>query len=138
MSVGAVDIGTSDSGDGVLRLRFGLATGPVASQFVALGVETRGGVAAYDRLSFTARAQQAMRMSVQMQTEQSRWERSVYVDVFNQSHTIFFDEFRQLEGSPAAAPNLADVQRILFVVDTTNAKPGTLGRVWITAPQLQK
>jgi hypothetical protein len=137
-SVGAVDIGTSDSGDGVLRLRFGLATGPVASQFVALGVETRGGVAAYDRLSFTARAQQAMRMSVQMQTEQSRWERSVYVDVFNQSHTIFFDEFRQLEGSPAAAPNLADVQRILFVVDTTNAKPGTLGRVWITAPQLQK
>jgi len=137
-SVGAVDIGTSDSGDGVLRLRFGLATGPVASQFVALGVETRGGVAAYDRLSFTARAQQAMRMSVQMQTGQSRWERSVYVDVFNQSHTIFFDEFRQLEGNPAAAPNLADVQRILFVVDTTNAKPGTLGRVWITAPQLQK
>jgi hypothetical protein len=137
-SVGAVDVAASESGDGVLRMRFGLASGPAANQFVALGVETRGGVAPYDRVSFTARAQQAMRISVQLQTAHSRWERSVYVDNFNQTHTIFFDEFRQLEGPPATAPTLTDVQRILFVVDTTNTKPGSLGRVWITAPVLQK
>jgi len=137
-SLGAVDVSTSESGDGVLRLRFGLASGPVASQFVALGVETPGGVASYDRVSFVARSQQPMRISVQLQTEQSRWARSVYVDIFNQAHSIFFDEFRQVEGNPAPAPALADVKRILFVIDTTNTKPGTSARVWITAPVLQK
>ena len=137
-SLGAVDVSTSESGDGVLRLRFGLASGPVASQFVALGVETPGGVASYDRVSFVARSQQPMRISVQLQTEQSRWARSVYVDIFNQAHSIFFDEFRPVEGNPAPAPALADVKRILFVIDTTNTKPGTSGRLWITAPVLQK
>jgi hypothetical protein len=137
-SLGAMDASTSESGDSVLPLRLTLASGPLASQFVAFGVETPGGVASYDRVSFTVRAQQPMRISVQMQTEQSRWERSVYVDVFNQAHTIFFDDFRQVEGTPALAPPLGDVRRILFVVDTTNTKPGTSGRVWITAPALQK
>jgi hypothetical protein len=137
-SLGAVDASPSASGDNALRLRFGLANGPLASQFVALGVETPGGVASYDRLSFIARAQQTMRISVQLQTEQSRWERSVYVDFFNQPHTIFFDEFRQLDGPATPALTLADVKRILFVVDTTNAKPGTSGRLWIAAPTLQR
>jgi hypothetical protein len=137
-SLGVVEVSTSASGDSALRLRFGLASGPVASQFVALGVETPGGVPSYDRLDFVARSQQPMRLSVQLQTDQSRWERSVYVDIFNQEHSIFFDEFRQAEGSPVAAPPLADVKRILFVIDTTNTKPGTSGRVWITAPMLQK
>ena len=137
-SLGAVDVSVSESGDSALRLRFGLATGPVASQYVALGVQTPGGVASYDRLDFSARAEQPMRISVQLQTEQSRWERSVYVDIFNQPHTIFFDEFRQLEGPAAQAVTLADVRRILFVVDTTNTKPGASARLWITAPLLQK
>ena len=137
-SLGALDFATSESGESVLRLRFGLASGPPASQFVALGVQTPGGVASYDRVSFSVRAQQPMRISVQLQTEQARWERSVYVDIFNQAHSIPFDDFRQLEGSPASAIPLGDVRRILFVVDTTNTKPGTSGRLWIAAPMLQK
>jgi hypothetical protein len=137
-SVGALDVAASESGDRVLRLRFGLANGPPENQFVGLGVQTPGGVAAYDRLSFSVRAQQPMRISVQLQTDQARWERSVYVDIFNQPHSVFFDEFRQLEGPTASAIPLSDVRRILFVVDTTNTKPGTSGRLWISAPSLQR
>jgi hypothetical protein len=137
-SVGAVDVAATESGENGLRLRFGLATGPPANQYVALGVQTPRGIASFDRLEFAARAQQPMRISVQLQTEQARWERSVYVDTFSQPHTIFFDEFRLLEG-PAASPlTLADVRRILFVIDTTNTKPGVSGRLWITAPVLQR
>ena len=34
-------------------------------------------------------------------------------------------------------PPLADVRSLLFVVDTTNTKPGASGRIWITGPALK-
>jgi hypothetical protein len=137
-SLGAVDVAGTESGENALRLRFGLASGPPANQYVALGVQTPRGIGSYDRLTFAVRAQQPMRISVQLQTEQARWERSVYVDIFSQPYTIFFDEFRLLEGPAASVLPLADVRRILFVIDTTNTKPGASGRLWITAPALQR
>jgi hypothetical protein len=62
----------------------------------------------------------------------------VYVDSFNRTHTVFFDEFRPVEEGTESAVPLGDVKSVLFVVDTTNTKPGSSGRVWITEPALQK
>jgi hypothetical protein len=125
-------------GPSALRLRFGLSTGPPANQFVALGVATPKGVADARRLSFDARAEHPMRISVQLQTEKARWERSIYVDTFNQPHTIFFDEFVPIGDSETYRAPLADVRNVLFVVDTVNTKPGTSGRIWISAPRLEE
>jgi hypothetical protein len=137
-SLGAFDVAPSVTSPAVLRLRFGLASTPATNQFVALAVDTPQGVAPNDRLTFAARAERPMRISVQLRTGQSRWARSVYVDSFSLSHTIFFDEFRPVEESTESAVALADVKSVLFVVDATNTKPSASGRLWITEPTLQK
>jgi len=115
-----------------------LASGPPASQFVALSVDTPRGVAPNDRISFQARAERPLRISVQLRAGQSRWARSVFVDTVNQPHVIPFDDFRGVdEAAPGRVP-VSDVKTVLFVIDTTNTKPGTSGRLWIAAPALQK
>jgi hypothetical protein len=142
-SLAAVDLVSSLPGPGTtvessLRLRFGLSGGVPASQFTALTVDTPQGVEPSNRVAFIARAERPMRISVQMQTDKARWQRSIYVDTFNQPHTIFFDEFMPVGEADAGRAPLADVRSILFVVDTTNTKPGVSGRVWIAAPSLQE
>ncbi|HUK34080.1 MAG TPA: hypothetical protein VLV86_09235 [Vicinamibacterales bacterium] len=137
-SVGEVDAVASPAGEGALRLRFGLASAPTTSQFVALGVDAPQGIASSDRVTFAARAEQPMRISVQVMTEQSRWERSVYVDTFSQAHTVMFHEFRPVAGSGENPIPLDRVTALLFVIDTTNTKPGTSGQLWIGAPALAK
>jgi len=137
-SLGALDLATPVTGENSLRLRFALSGGAPASQFTALGVATPQGIAQSDRISFTARAERPMRISVQLQTGKARWQRSIYVDTFNQPHTIFFDEFTPVGDTDTYRAPLADVRNILFVVDTVNTKPGASGRLWISSPALQE
>jgi hypothetical protein len=136
-SLGAVDVAAPSTPMVGLRLRFGLASAPAVNQFVALTTDTPKGIAPNDRITFAARSEHPMRLSVQLWTERTRWARSVYVDIFNQTHTVFFDDFRPVETSAPGAVPVGDVKAVLFVVDTTNTKPGTSGRIWITEPQLQ-
>jgi hypothetical protein len=137
-SLGAVDIVQAPTGESSLRLRFGLSGGVPANQYTALAVSTPQGVAADNRLSFEARAEQPMRISVQLQTDTARWQRSIYVDTFSQPHTIFFDEFTPVEASATYRAPLASVRNVLFVVDTVNTKPGASGRLWISSPRLEQ
>ena len=48
------------TGENALRLRFGLSTA-AANQFVALSVATPQGIASFDRLGFSARAEKQLR-----------------------------------------------------------------------------
>jgi hypothetical protein len=138
ISLGAVDVAASLTAEKALRLRFGLASGPPANQFVALAIDTPHGAAPHDRVSFAARAERPMRISVQLRAGRSRWARSVYVDTVNQPHVIRFADFRGVdEGAQGPVP-VDDVKTVLFVVDTTNSKPGSSGRLWIAAPALQE
>ncbi len=59
----------------------------------------RDGVAAYDRLTFSIRAEHPMRISVQLRAgddqgpaSRERWKRTVYVDASAQERTVFFDD----------------------------------------------
>jgi hypothetical protein len=138
-SLGAVEVvDTGTTRQPALRWRFGLASGALAGQFVALIADLPQGAASSDRVAFTVRAERPMRISVQLRADRDRWQRSVYVDTFNRERTVSFEDF--LPAGPAATgkPPLADVRSLLFVVDTTNTKPGASGRIWITEPVLQR
>jgi hypothetical protein len=124
-----------------LRFRFGLAGGPLVGQVAALVLDRALGVAASDRVAFTMRAEQPMRVSVQLRTgdpESDRWARSVYVDSSDQEHTVYFDDMMPVGQTRTFKPALAEVRSLLFVVDTTNTKPGASGRIWITSAALKK
>jgi len=136
-SLGALDVTASLTPENSLRLRFGLATGAPAGQVVALSVQTPQGVARGDRLTFSARAETPMRISVQMRTQTARWRRSIHVDAFSEMHEVFFDEFAPVGDSATYRAPLDAVRSVLFVVDTTNTKPGASGRLWITAPRVE-
>jgi hypothetical protein len=126
-----------------LALRFGLATGGSLGQFAALGVATDGGLAAFDRLTFQARSEKSMRLSVQLRaavspTEQERWQRSIYLEPTDREITVFFDDFSPIGTTRTFKPPLADVGSIVFAIDTTNTSPGTSGRVWLGKVRLEK
>ena len=135
-SLAAVDL--PEAGRSEVRLRFGLATGPVAGQFAALVADLAAGLAGHDRVTFTVRAEQPMRVSVQLRSDRGRWQRSVYVDTGDQERTVFFDDLTAAAGADTDTPPRAEIRSLLFVVDATNTKPGTSGRVWITNPALQR
>jgi len=141
-SLAALDVVETPTGTG-LRFRYGLAGGTRGGQFVALAVNTPGGLAAFDRLTFTARAERPMRISVQTRvavkpSEDERWQRSVYIDTVDGERTIYFDDLTPISDTRAYRPPLADVHSIVFAIDMTNTKPGASGRLWINNVALQK
>jgi hypothetical protein len=124
-----------------LRFRFGLAGGPPGGQVAALVYDFPLGVAAYDRLSVSIRAERPMRISVQLRTggeAGQRWQRSLYVDPMQQEHTIYFDDFVPIGSGLPAKPDPAAVRSLLFVVDANNTRPGASGRIWIRKAELQR
>jgi predicted metal-dependent phosphoesterase TrpH len=130
-------------GGALLRFRYALAGGPAAGQFVCLAYDTPNGAAPNDRVAFTVRADHPMRISVQVRVPGSgrdgaeRWQRSVYVDAVDRERTVSFDDLTPI-GPTRSRPVLADVRSILFVIDTTNAKPSSSGRFWIRQASLQR
>jgi hypothetical protein len=117
-----------------LSLRFGLGGTMAESPYAAL-VMPAGTMQGYDRLIFTARASQPMRLSVQVRApttaEGERWHRSVYLDERARQVTIFFDDMRPRGPTSQRRPDVAAVHAVLFVVDTVNTKPGASGQIWI-------
>ena len=141
-SLAAVDLPATASGESApaganeVRLRFGLPGGPAAGQYAALVVDLANGLARSDRVAFAVRAEQPMRVSVQLRSDTGRWQRSIYVDTVSQERTVYFDDLTAEGAADTDKPPLSQIRNILFVVDSTNTKPGTSGRVWITNPAL--
>jgi hypothetical protein len=128
---------------GQLRFRFGLAAGSGGGQVAALACDVADGVGAYDRLTFTAHADRPMRLSVQLRAGEGeaagdRWQRSVYFDTFDQERSVFFDDVTPVGATHTSNAPLAAIRTILFVVDRTNTKPGTSGRIWMSKIVLAK
>src|SRR5205814_706120 len=103
-------------GGAELRFRYGLAGGAPVGQVAALAFDTPRGLAAYDRLSFTIRAEHPMRISVQLRAgddqgaaSRERWKRTVYVDASAQDRTIFFDDLTPVGQTHTLAPMLGGI-----------------------------
>jgi len=147
-SMAAVDIGPTLSGF-ELRFRYALSVDSAAdNQWAALVWGTPIGhapinVGDFDRLTFTARAERPTRISVQLRTLEAghamrRWQRSVFLDTFDQEHTVDFKNLVPSAGTDSGKPELDKVSQILFVVDTTHTKAGTAGRIWMRSAAFQK
>jgi len=120
-----------------LLLRFAISGTAAESPYVAFVVPATGMIAMYERLVFTARADRPMRLSVQLRApggeggEGERWRRSVYLDSMPRTVDLAFSDFRSIRSTSASAPDLSRVDSILFVIDTTNAKPGSNGQMQV-------
>jgi hypothetical protein len=145
-SLAAVDVARTLDGS-ELRVRYGLSGHNGGGQWAALVWGTPIGnqptnVENYDRLTFVGRADRPMRISVQLRTGSGetlqRWQRSVYLDTADQPRTVHFRELAPSPGADQPTPPLDQISQILFVVDTTNTRPGTSGRFWIKSAALQK
>lgn len=73
-----------------------------------------------------------MRVSVQLRTADGgeRWKRSVYVDETPRTVTVRFDDMIPVGGS-RPRPSVDRVRDVMFVIDTTNARPDANGQIWL-------
>ena len=132
-------------GGAELRFRYGLAGGASVGQVATLAFDTPRGIAAYDRLTFSIRAEHPMRISVQLragddqgEASRERWKRTVYVDMTGQEQTIYFDDLMPVGETHTFKPIVNGIRTILFVVDATNTKMGDSGRMWIRRAALER
>ncbi len=127
--------------DADLQYTYGLARPAPPAPVAALVIDTPTGIAPSTRLAFTARATQPMRISIQLrggEGEVERWERSVFIDRFDEDRTVFFDDFVPVGQTSTPGPPLRTIRSILFVVDTTHAKAGSSGSLWFKRVDLQQ
>jgi hypothetical protein len=126
-----------------LRLRYGLTGGSPVGQYAGAAVETSHGVADYDRVAFTIRGEHPMRVSIQVRAEVAdappeRWQRSVYIDATANERSVRFDDMRPVGVTHTSRAVPKDIRAVMFIVDTTNSKPGASGRIWIKNVRLER
>ena len=139
-SVAALDVADTLSG-AELRMAYGLSSGTSTGQYASLAVELPDGAAPYDRVTFTARSEQPLRILVQFQPlgRAEGWQRSVYLDAIEPgAHGSFRRGDADRTAAARSHPDAKNIHDILFVVDTTHAKPGTSSRLWLKSAALQR
>jgi hypothetical protein len=130
-SKAAIDVVRAITGTELL-FRWALGGTLSESPYAAFALPAGPLLSAYDRLTFTARADRPMRASVQFRLpDGSRWRRSVYADEQPRQFSVFFDAARPVGATGQRRLPLASVRDVLFVFDTVNARPGTAGQFWI-------
>ena len=132
-SQAAVDVASAVSGTQLL-FRYAISGGASSHPFAALVTPVGPDLAEHDRLTFTARADRAMRLSVQLRAHTSdpageRWHRSVFVDSTPREISVWFDDMRPRGVTSTVKPRLERIRSLLFVVDTVNTPAGTAGQV---------
>jgi hypothetical protein len=132
-SDGAVTVVRAEGGT-QLSLRFALGGKLSDAPFVAFASDAPG-IGDYTAVSFTARASRPMRVSVQLRASpeqgSGRWRKSVYLDQEPRTVTLPFSAFRPTVNGLAAAPPLASITSLLFVLDTLNTALGSNGEFLI-------
>jgi hypothetical protein len=115
-----------------LKLRWALGGTKEESPYAAVATPAGEAIGRYDRLMFTSRADQPMRLSVQFRLANGdRWRRSVFIDQTTREISVFFDDVRPAGQTAQPGLTAASVRDLLFVVDTINARPGGSGQFWI-------
>ena len=133
---GAVDVAGAVGGGSQLRWRYALGGARDDSPHVALVVAAGPALPTYDRLMFTARADKPMRVDLQLRVPKGpqgeRWSRSFYVDQMPREVSISFDDMTPQGTTSTPRPTPADVQAILWVIDSTHTALGSSGQVWLS------
>jgi hypothetical protein len=115
-----------------VEFTYQLRGGERTSQYAALVSKQVASIEKATYLQLVLRAQQPMRLSVQLRTPAGeRWVRSIYLPPQRTYQRVWFDEMRPVPPATAAHPPLDKVHAVLFVVDTEHTPPGTWGRLFI-------
>jgi hypothetical protein len=119
-----------------LGVRYALGGATSSAAYAAVRMTAGNTLPQFDRITFTARADRPMRVSVQLRAPGStplgeRWQRSVYVDPMPRTITVYFDDLRPAGPTRTEHPPLDAVDSVLFVVDTVNTPLGGNGRLWL-------
>jgi hypothetical protein len=141
-SLAALDVALRIDGSNEVKLRYGLSGGANVGQFSGATVEAPANAGAVSRVAFTARAEHPMRISLQVRAAvpgaaPERWQRSIYLDGQDRDIEVAFDDMTPVGQTHTAHVPRDRLMNIMFVVDTTNTKPGSSGRVWIRNPRLE-
>jgi hypothetical protein len=116
------------------RLTYRLAGEARASQYVAIAVALRQ-APAFDHVVFTGRSEAPMRVSVQLRFENpagARWVHSVYLSPEAREIVVPVEQLRPAD-APQRRPPAESASSVLFVVDLTNASPGSRGWFEVSA-----
>jgi hypothetical protein len=90
---------------------------------------------AFDEIAVTGSAPRPTRVSVQIRIPQGsglRWRRSIYLDETPRTAIVDIGDMRPIEAPPGTALDLSKADTLLFVVDTVNAAPGSVGEISFT------
>ena len=134
-SAAAIDVVALVAGPAV-HLRYGLAGGSAVGQSAVATVDTPEGVDGTSGIAFRVHADSDMRIAVQVRAEVpgsalERWEHSVFVTPNETERTVRFADMTPVGSTHAPRAPLSGVRSVLFVVDTTNTKPGASGQIWL-------
>jgi hypothetical protein len=133
---------TSTDNGSSLALTFRLGGGAPRNQFVALVLPIPPALAAWDRVSFGARASGPVRLSVQLRQlgdrNPPRWRRTVYLDRTPRSEAIVFDDMMPVPPNAVPASRRTSIGGLLLVLDTTNTAPGATGEIVFTDVALER
>jgi hypothetical protein len=128
----AGQISLVDPPKGPVSFDFTLGEGPRSGQYTALVISVGNALTGHSRFAFTASASSPMRLSVQARRpDGGRWQRSIYLDQTSRPVVVPFTEMTPIAPTAAYRFEPPQIDSVLFVVDTTNTKPGTKGRVTI-------
>jgi hypothetical protein len=132
---------TLEQEDGRRTMAFRLRAGERVSQYAALAVPLpKEGLATFDRVALTGKSSRPLRVSVQLRFDTAsgaRWGHSVYLSPDAREVVIPLDRLVSMDRPgqtlPASAPS-----SLLFVVDLTNAAPGSDGEFEISNLRLTR
>lgn len=125
-----------DALPGDATLEFEIATGSDEAWVAAVHPLPPGvAEAPWSRVTFRARAEQPMRVSVQLRAptpgRDQRWQRSIYLDSTERVVSLALADLRPVRSADPQTPR-DDADSLLFVVDRTNSHAGARGRVWLS------
>ena len=125
----------SDAG---VTLRYRLGTNP--SPYAALAADIPSEQGGFSHVVFKGKASKPMRISTQLRFSADggiRWRRPVYLDSGESSFALDVSAFRAAD-RPGTMPDASRASSVLFVIDTTNAKPGEEGNFTIQGVELRR
>jgi hypothetical protein len=142
-SLAAMDLAPRIDGTNEVRFRYGLSGGANIGQFSGATVEAPANPGAFKRIAFIARAEHPMRISIQARAAvpgapPERWQRSVYLDAQERDIEVAFDDMTPVGQTHAPHVPREGLLNFMFIVDTTNTKPGASGRIWIRNPRVER
>jgi hypothetical protein len=140
--VSRIDVGPPDdsrartfAGDPAINWSFALSPGAAVGQFAAVPIPVSPGLDAFGAVQFRVSSPRPIRVWAQLRApvgNTERWGATFYADSEVRTITIPFAKFRPIGVTSSVQAPLAQVQFLLFVVDTLNSLPGSKGQITIS------